>query len=167
MTTPLILVIEDSPTEQQVISMLLSKFDYDTLAFSSAEEALTALGVAKYAAILMDLVLPGIDGFECATRIRRIELESGRRTPIIAISASTDSDIQERCSAAGIDDHMHKPFDPEELRKMLLRYVYVPNQPNLKTLRPLPPDDLDLDLEATIPPVVEQARRQESDENAS
>jgi CheY-like chemotaxis protein len=142
MSTPIILVVEDNPTQQYVLQQLLKKFDYDAQVVSSGEEAITAIGVSNYAAILMDVTLPGINGFECTKCIRRLELASGRRIPVIAVTARAERKDQEDCMASGMDAYISKPFDPEQLRKVLLRYVYDPAQPNLKTLRPLPPEEL-------------------------
>lgn len=138
MTSPTLLVIEDNETEQYVLKQLLGRFDYHVNVVSSGEEALTALGIAKYAAILMDITLPGMDGYECAQQVRRLELESGRRTPIIALTGRAEQSDYEACKAAGMDDYMSKPFEPEELRKMLLRWVYDPSNPNLKVLQKYP-----------------------------
>lgn len=149
MSSLIILVVEDNEIEQYVLTQLLEKFDFDSQVVRSGEEAITALGVTKYAAVLMDVTLPGIDGLECTRRIRRIELESGRRTPVIAISAIADDGVQKACIAAGMDDYIGKPFDPDELRKVLLRYVYDSSQPNLKTLTPLRPEEL-LDIDLTV-----------------
>ena len=93
-TTQIILVVEDNETEQYVLKQLLQKFDYDAHIVASGEEALTAMGLTKYGAVLMDISLPGIDGYECTKRIRRIELESGRRTPVIALTGSDTFTIQ-------------------------------------------------------------------------
>ncbi len=150
MSTAIVLLVEDNETEQYVLKQLLEKFDYDSQAVRSGEEAITALGVTNYAAILMDVTLPGIDGLECTRRIRRIELETGRRTPVIALTAKAEDSVRSDCLAAGMDDYISKPFDPDELRKILLRYVYDPEQPNLKTLRPLPAEELEgIDLAAS------------------
>ncbi len=140
---PIILIVEDNETEQYVLKQLIHKFDYDSHVVSSGEQAITAMGLSSYAAVIMDITLPGIDGFECTRRIRRLELPLGRRTPIIAITARVSQSDRNDSIGAGVDDYMTKPFDPEELRKVLLRYVYDPQQPNLKTLSPLPPEELD------------------------
>lgn len=140
--TPIVLLVEDNATEQYVLQQLIQKFDYDSQVVSSGEEALSALGITNYAAILMDITLPGIDGLECTRQIRRIELEMARRTPIIALTARAAQEDMDACLQAGVDDYISKPFDPEDLRKVLLRYVYIPSQPNLKTLRPLSTEEL-------------------------
>jgi CheY-like chemotaxis protein len=139
MATATVLVVEDIRTEQFAIEQLLKKFDYGIQIVSSGEHALAALALMSYAAILMDVTLPGMDGLECTRRIRRNEFGSGSRTPVIAVTAREDLTDRNNCLAAGMDDYMSKPFTSEQLRRVLLRHVYDPTQPNLKTLTPLPP----------------------------
>jgi CheY-like chemotaxis protein len=138
MRNPVILVIEDNETEQYVLRQLLERYDYNVDVVCSGEEALSALGIAKYAAVLMDITLPGMDGYECTQQIRRMELEIGRHTPIIALTARAQQSDHDACDAAGMDDYLSKPFEPEELRKLLLRWVYDPTNPNLKVLPEYP-----------------------------
>lgn len=133
-SNPTILIVEDNPIEQRVLKELLLRFDYDSLVASSGEEALVVLGATRFAAVLMDLTLPGMDGFECTSKIRKIESEQGYRTPIIALTARSLQKDCDACLAAGMDAYMSKPFEPEELRKMLLRHVYLQERPNLKLL---------------------------------
>lgn len=137
----IILVVEDNQTEQYVLEQLVRKFDYDVHVVASAEEALTAFSLTKYAAVLMDISLPGMDGYECTRRLRRIELEIGRRTPVIALTARAEQCDRDAAADAGMDDWVSKPFEPDDLRKMLLRYVYDSANPNLKTLPQFPADE--------------------------
>jgi two-component system, sensor histidine kinase len=130
---PTLLIIEDNETQQFVLKALCEKFDYDAHIVSSGEEALSALACAHFTAILMDIALGGMDGFECTRRIREIESRSKRRTPIIAVTAHADD--KHRCLAAGMDDFISKPFEIEEFRLMLLRNAYQPAKVNLKLLR--------------------------------
>ena len=139
----IILVVEDNETEQYVLQELLLRFEYASHVVSSGEDALVALGLAKYGAVLLDITLPGIDGYECVRRLRRMELELGRRTPVIAVTGRAAQSDHDAAIEAGVDDWMSKPFEPEELRKVLLRYAYEPNHPNLKTLTPLSSEQRD------------------------
>jgi len=135
-----ILVVEDNETEQYLLRILLEKFDYNVEIISSGEKALEALsGGKRYAAVLMDITLPGIDGCECVRRMR--QLKSSARTPVIALTSRSEPEDRKTALQSGMDDYLQKPFDPEELRKLLLRYVYDASKPNLKTLRPLPPGE--------------------------
>jgi CheY-like chemotaxis protein len=138
-----ILVIEDNQHDQFVLKHLLEKFGFLSEVHSNAEDALAALTKTKYAAVLLDLALPGIDGFACIKEIRQRELIASSRTPVIALTASVDDNVRTRSLKAGMDDFISKPFDPEQLRKVLLRHVYEPAHPNLKTLKPLSAEELD------------------------
>jgi len=134
MTNPTILVVEDNETEQYVLKQLLERYDYNVHVVSSGEEALTSIALTKFAAVLMDLTLPGMDGYDCTRQIRRLELEFDRHTSIIALTGRAEKTDEDACRASGMDDYMSKPFEPEELRKRLLRWVYDSTNPNLKVL---------------------------------
>jgi len=143
METPTILVVEDTLSEQFALKKVLEKLDYEVHLVSSGEDALSALARHHYMAVLMDICLPGMDGMQCTRQIRLSELGSNRRTPIIAVTVGINPSDHSDCLAAGMDDFITKPFDPNMLRRMLLRYVYDPSQPNLKILTPLDNDDLE------------------------
>jgi CheY-like chemotaxis protein len=137
MATPTLLIVEDNENEQYALAQLVQKFDYETKVVGSAEEALVAVVTTRFAAILLDVTLPQMDGFECAKRIREMEIPDERHTPIIALTGRATAADRQACLAAGMDDYLSKPFDPEALRRILLRWLYQPNRPNLKVLRPL------------------------------
>lgn len=128
-----LLIIEDNETQQYVLKELCLKFDYDAHIVSSGEEALSALACTRYAAILMDIALGGMDGLECTRRIREQESTLKRRTPIIAVTGHLEE--RQKCLAAGMDDYISKPFEIEDFRLMLLRNAYQPAKVNLKLLR--------------------------------
>jgi CheY-like chemotaxis protein len=92
----------------------------------------------------MDIGLgQGMNGYECAKRIRQREAGARTRTPIIALTYRADVADHDSALDAGMDDFMSKPFDPEDLRKMLLRHVYVPEAPNLRVLSPAPKEEFE------------------------
>jgi CheY-like chemotaxis protein len=136
-----VLIVEDNRTEQHALKALLEQFDYDADAVSSGEDAVNSMAVREYAAVLMDISLPGMDGYDCTKRIREIELERGLRTPIIALTARSEQEDRDAAIAADMDDYMSKPFDPEELRRVLLRWLYDPRNPNVKILSGNPEAD--------------------------
>ncbi len=134
MLTPILLVVEDLSTGQHVLKLLSEKFDYAADLVGSGEEALEAMKDNWYGCVLIDVALPGIDGYEATRRIRKLELNSGRHTAIVAITEHTKKHDLEAGQAAGMDDYLEKSFDSEELRKILLRYVYDAEHPNLKVV---------------------------------
>ncbi len=132
-----ILVVEDDATQRFVIQQLCERFGYNVHMVCSGEDALNAVRYTEYAAVLLDLGLPGIDGFGCARELRRVEKWTGRRTPVIAVTARTSGEAEDQCVKAGMDDFMSKPLDAEEFRQLLLRWVYKPDSENQKILKPL------------------------------
>ncbi len=128
-----LLIVENNETQQYVLRELCHKFDYDVHVVSSGEEALNALSCARYTAVLMDIALGGMDGFECTRLIREMEAKMKRHTPIIAVTGHVDD--KHRCLAAGMDDFISKPFEIEDFRLMLLRNAYQSSRVNLKLLR--------------------------------
>lgn len=135
---PVILVVEDDTTGRYVLWQLLQSFDYEAHLVASGEEALAAMGVTKYACVLMDINLPGIDGYETTRKIRKLEAKSKSRTAIVAITGRTDGKDIKAAKDADMDDFLSKPFEADALRTILLRYVYSPRYPNLKVLKPYP-----------------------------
>ncbi|HEY9774530.1 MAG TPA: response regulator [Planktothrix sp.] len=132
---PIILVVEDNPAQQLVIRELCERFDYAVEVVASGEAALKALERQPFALVALDLVLPGMSGIECAKIIRQREQAAGHRTPIIGITAYSSDEDRALCLASGIDDYLAKPFEPEALRTILLRWAYQSStRPNLKLL---------------------------------
>jgi CheY-like chemotaxis protein len=131
----MILVVEDKLGDQYVLKQLLARYDYEAMFVSSAEEALDILKSMPAAALLLDISLPGMNGLACAREIRRRELHTNRHLPIIAVTARAAKEDRVAAMHAGFDDYLSKPFEPEELRRILLRWTYSADKPNLKLLR--------------------------------
>ncbi len=122
-----VLVVEDNLVNQQLVRLQLDAIGHVVTIVGSAEEALETVFSSDYDAVLMDCELPGMDGVEATRRIRRRELGSDRRIPIIAVTASAMADHKARCLAAGMDDFVAKPVGLAELARVLERWV-VPEQ---------------------------------------
>lgn len=135
---PVLLVVEAELAQQELISALLEKFEYSAVFVHSTEEALRAASDSEFPfdAILMDLRAPRSNEVETAGAIRRWERENGRKTPLIAITACGSEWGSIDFNALGVDDCLSKPFQPEDLRRVLLKWTYNPARPNLKILPP-------------------------------
>jgi protein-histidine pros-kinase len=116
-----ILLVEDNPVNQQAASLLLGQWGYQVHSVGSGEEALSVLADREFDLVLMDLEMPGINGIEATVQIRQREKESGRHTPIIAMTAHAMDSDRERCLAAGMDAYTSKPFRPDQLRSLIAR----------------------------------------------
>jgi CheY-like chemotaxis protein len=116
-----ILLVNDEPVNLEVARMFLEDAG---LIVDTAENGIVAVNRARetdYALILMDMQMPRLDGVESTRQIRR--LPNGRATPILAMTANAYVEDKVRCLAAGMNDVLIKPFEPEELFSILVRYL--------------------------------------------
>ncbi len=117
-----LLLAEDNPVNQKLAVILLQKagFSVDTV-----ENGILAVLKAKdgrYNAVLMDVQMPEMDGFEATAQIRAAE-GIGHHVPVIAMTAHALKGDRERCLEAGMDDYISKPLDPKVLLKVLDRWT--------------------------------------------
>jgi CheY-like chemotaxis protein len=112
----LVLVIEDSPSQQQLYRLIQDHVDMTACIVSSCAEGLDALKSFNFNLILLDLQMPHTNGVQCAREIKELERVRGVQTPIIAVTAHAMAGDREKCMAAGMDDYLSKPFSIEELK---------------------------------------------------
>jgi two-component system, sensor histidine kinase len=118
-----VLLVEDGEVNMAVAEGMLQVLGVRVDLAADGVEALKALSNATYDLVLMDCMMPGMDGYEATAELRRREAGSGRRTPVAALTANAMSGDRERCEAAGMDDYLSKPFRAEELRQLLARWL--------------------------------------------
>ena len=115
-----VLVIEDNRFNRRLLSELLSSWGQLVLLAEDGWQALQFMERQTFDLLLLDIRMPGIDGFEVARRVRRREQErSAARVPIIAITADSDTETCEACLAAGIDVVLAKPIIPDQLARAI------------------------------------------------
>ena len=117
-----ILIAEDNVVNRQVAIGVLATLGYRADVVANGREAVEAAGRVPYAAVLMDCQMPEMDGYEAAQQIRRRE-GTGRHTPIIALTADVSMDARAKSLSAGMDDHITKPLNPQELATALGRWL--------------------------------------------
>lgn len=117
----LILIVEDNPVMLKLAKLRLRKFNLQIHTAHNGAEALRKVQAHKYRLILMDVMMPEIDGLEATRRIRRLELLAGRRTPIVALTAHEN---KESCIEAGMDDFVAKPADYDRIIFQWLPDIY-------------------------------------------
>jgi len=128
-----VLVAEDNPVNQKVAVRMLENLGYLADIVGDGREALEALANGSYGAVLMDVQMPGMDGYGATREIRLREEQSGRRnmmmglrrrrTPIIAMTANAMQSDREKAIEAGMDGYISKPVSLEELGAALDRWV--------------------------------------------
>ncbi len=126
-----ILLAEDNITNQQVALGMLKKLGLSADAVANGHEALEALKILPYDLVLMDVMMPEMDGLEATRRIRGmmhdgsslITHHSSFRIPIIALTANAMQGDSEKCLEAGMDDYVPKPISPRALAEVLEKWL--------------------------------------------
>jgi two-component system, sensor histidine kinase and response regulator len=118
-----ILLVEDNLINQQVALGILQIQGYSVTVVNNGLEALEAHAQGAFDLVLMDCHMPEMDGFEATRAIREREVLSGKRLPIVALTANAMAQDREACLNAGMDDHLAKPFSMQTLRDMLDRWM--------------------------------------------
>ena len=105
-----VLLAEDNPVNQFLAITLLENRGHAVVVAKDGREAIDILGRESFDLILMDVQMPRMDGFEATTAIRASEVGTGRRMPILAMTAHAMKGDRERCLAAGMDGYFSKPI---------------------------------------------------------
>ncbi len=121
---PRILIVEDNVINQKVTVKILDKYGYKTQVVTNGREAVDELGRNTYDAVLMDLQMPEMDGFEATKAIRDPSGDClNPQVPIIALTANAQQETREKCLNAGMDDFLTKPVSPNELMYKIQQWI--------------------------------------------
>jgi CheY-like chemotaxis protein len=110
-----VLLVEDNRVNRMLVTHLLEKRGHTAIAVEDGREALATLGRVRVDVVLMDIQMPGMDGFETTAAIRSGEKETGDHLPIVALTAHAMKGDRERCLEAGMDGYVAKPVQADEL----------------------------------------------------
>ncbi len=127
-----ILLAEDNDVNQLILQSMLRGIGCTVDVAHNGNAACQAARARRYDLIFMDCHMPDMDGFEATRRIREQELQSGRRTPIVALTAAASAADRHTCIAAGMDDFLSKPVELGQLSATLASWIGQPG-----TVRPV------------------------------
>jgi PAS domain S-box-containing protein len=129
-----LLLVEDVEINREIVLTLLEDTGAAIDCAENGIEALTKFKEApsKYQLILMDIHMPEMDGFEATRQIRALEVKDAKAIPIVAMTANVFREDIEKCLAVGMNDHLGKPIDIEELLETLKKYLFEPASSPLK-----------------------------------
>ena len=125
-----VLLVEDNPINQQLAVELMESRGVDVTVANNGQEALdklAAVAANHYHVVFMDLQMPVMDGYEATRRLRADQRYFS--LPLIAMTAHAMVEERERCLALGMNGHLSKPIEPEDLYATLARYYIAPTVP--------------------------------------
>ena len=117
-----VLVVDDNPVNQKIAALTLENMGYRVDLAASGRDAIDAMARVPYAAVLMDVQMPDMDGYQATREIRNRESDR-RHTPIIAMTAGASRADEGRCYEAGMDDYVSKPVRQSDLNAVIRRWV--------------------------------------------
>ena len=117
-----VLLVDDRKENLMALTEIFADTGIDTVAASSGEEALRKLLAGDFACVVLDVVMPGMDGFEVASLIKK--RERTRHVPILFLTASMlETAVSQKAYGVGAVDYLMKPVDPEQLRAKVNVFV--------------------------------------------
>ncbi|MGK5060923.1 response regulator [Janthinobacterium sp. LB3P112] len=119
-----ILLVEDTALNRQLVCLQLGGRGDSIDTAENGAQGLQALAEQRYDLVLMDCMMPVMDGYQACQALRAREAASGApRLPVIALTAGVTDDDRQRCAAAGMDDYLSKPFTAAQLRAMVEHWL--------------------------------------------
>jgi len=164
-----ILLVEDNSVNQLVAVAALRRAGFQPETAASGAEAIQSHALQRFDILFMDLELPDMDGVEVTRQIAEMEEGSGRRTPIVALTAHDISEVKSRCLEAGMKDVLGKPLDLDSMVDAVERWVHPEGMLEPKAVEaPTPPDlklvpapSADQDAKTVEPAAAEAAKTPE------
>jgi len=147
----LILIAEDNFTNRLVIGKQLGRLGYACDMAEDGEVAWAMLAQKPYALLLTDCAMPKLDGYGLATRVRQHEAGTGKRLPIVALTAYALEGDRQTCLTAGMDDYLSKPIALDKLAALLEHWLPAPEEETSPIIAIIPPPPIP--LTQTAPPV--------------
>ena len=121
-----VLLVEDNDINAEIATLVLSEYGFVVDRACNGQEGVNRIvekGSAYYDVVLMDIQMPVMNGYEATRQIRSLATEYARKLPIIAVSANAyEEDVRESL-LSGMNGHVAKPFDPQELAAELYRRI--------------------------------------------
>ncbi|QXE89826.1 response regulator [Geomonas subterranea] len=118
-----VLLAEDNPVNCEVAHAMMTALGCQVDVAQNGNQAVSALARKSYDLVFMDCQMPELDGYEATRAIREQERDSGRHTPIIALTAHAMAGSRDYCLSAGMDDFLSKPFNLGQLQELIDRWT--------------------------------------------
>ncbi|QDU76170.1 Signal transduction histidine-protein kinase BarA [Bremerella volcania] len=156
-----ILLAEDNLVNQKLAALLLEKCGHEVHVVGDGKLAVEAWSSGEFDLILMDVQMPIMDGFEATAEIRRIQAETGRKIPIVAMTAHAMKGDRERCLEAGMDDYVTKPINANVLYEVIERVLTQKDSPSQPQFNPISEEPIEMEEVAEVETLPEPVEAEE------
>ncbi|MBF0449486.1 MAG: response regulator [Candidatus Magnetomorum sp.] len=136
--SPSILIVDDNPFNREMLGDILKANECNADKANNGKEALDKIASSAYDIIIMDMLMPGLDGFETTRQIRKM----GLQTPVIAHTSMSMKKDRRRCMEAGCDEFLPKPIDTKKLMALVNKYATADEKKESNLLPPSPKKQL-------------------------
>ncbi|APZ94695.1 PAS domain-containing protein [Fuerstiella marisgermanici] len=150
-----VLLAEDNLVNQKLAIGLLNKHQHHVTLACNGVEAVEKYRNGEFDVILMDVQMPQMDGLEATAAIREYQQQSGRRTPIVAMTAHAMKGDKKRCLDAGMDQYLSKPIRGRQIAEMFARMKLAPSSTAAEIAMDSPPEDVPQKTEPNDNPPVD------------
>jgi len=123
-----VLLVEDDGVNATLATTMLEHQGFEVTAVENGLEAVNAIKENEFDLVLMDIQMPVMDGLEAASTIRETEKKTGKRVPIVALTAHVLKEDRERCFEAGMDDYLAKPVQIAEFLQKVRKWIVKPEK---------------------------------------
>lgn len=120
-----ILLVEDNKINQKLMMFNLTKMGFEIAISEDGQQAVDECHVNFYDIILMDVMMPIMDGYQATEAIRQLQSKTGQRSYIIGLTSNVYDHDKERCLSVGMDSYMSKPFDIDIFCDILRQQSYL------------------------------------------
>jgi CheY-like chemotaxis protein len=120
-----ILIVEDNPVNQKLIAFLLARSGYSYEIAENGKAALSRLELTSYRLVLMDMMMPVMNGYDATRAIRANPKTCG--LPVIALTANAMKGEDEKCRAVGCDDYIAKPYSKDQILSAVAKLIGKPS----------------------------------------
>jgi len=117
-----VLVVEDNAINQMVTKETLVKLGCEVEIASGGQEAIDLFTPGNFDFVLMDVMMPNVDGYEATEKIREKEGDNSKKAIIIALTANATPEDRDKCLESGMDDYIAKPIGPHTIENTLLNH---------------------------------------------
>ena len=118
-----VLVVEDNAINQLLISTILHLESFEVVVADNGKIAIDILINSDFDIILMDLMMPEMNGYDATEYIRKKLTDNKSTIPIIAVSADVSKDVKDKCKAVGMNDYISKPYDAKHLLDLIKKTI--------------------------------------------